>query len=484
MHKSSIAPSAIQTLFDSAANAASKGHAQWFTPVEWARVLSLPLNDYRPVITGLTCGNGQLLAGAVGGPEKQKTALLGCDIDSSALNGGPHTVSADVTRFYSLLCAVDWRADMFVLNPPWDLHWYREPLLKLAESECPAVREAFAAHDGRTSRDTIDSTIATLCLALDRSSVLGEGFLIGNEATLQRLLFAKDAPHRSLMEHIWAHIAVEGNICFEKAIRSDLWPSARIGTDFKTGVIWFARGHAQGPLFNQSLTNADFKPDDKDLPGRVRRVCQRLKEDRISHRHGPHAAIYLHTKTTQELWQAAREEQLRVDGSGKLPPFNIWFDESTGVIRTYLNLFDSASGRVDKTAAAALHALNGRQPIQLVVQRSQRKALEDAVKPDSPWRVDPLLQAAVESAITEYNRVRAPLYPLPKIQRLGYLDEQDDILCSKDLADSRWPIADGEQRVEVASLTSTPNFHLLYFALARNIPSVRRPWPPNAPAPR
>src|SRR6202021_2741904 len=84
----------------------------------------------------------------------------------------------------------------------------------------------------------------------------------------------------------------------------------------------------------------------------------------------------------------------------------------------------------------------GRQPIQRVGQRSQRKALEDAVgvggrqqsgRPQGLWRVDPELQRAVETAIAEYNRVRAPLYPLPKIQRLGYLDEQDDILCYKTL---------------------------------------------------
>jgi hypothetical protein len=200
MLKSSIAPSAIQTLFDSAANAAEKGQAQWFTPIEWARVLSLPLNDYRPVITNITCGNGQLLRGAVGGPQKQKSVLLGCDIDSS-LDGGPHTVSADITRFYPLLCSVNWQADLFVLNPPWDLHWYRSNLDQtLSDSNCPAVRDAFTAHDGRTSRDTIDSTVATLCMALDRSSAFGEGFLIGNEATLQRLLFTKHAPHAALAQ--------------------------------------------------------------------------------------------------------------------------------------------------------------------------------------------------------------------------------------------------------------------------------------------
>jgi hypothetical protein len=440
MHKSSIAPSAIQTLFDSAANAVDKGQAQWFTPVEWARVLSLPLNDYRPVIADLTCGNGQLLAGSlrtatVKIDAKPRTGL-GCDLEPNLGLASPspmpqilsaNFVTADVTRFYPLLCAVDWQCDTFVLNPPWDLHWYREPLAKMAESECSNVREAFAAHDGRTSHNTIDSTIATLCIALDRSSSFGEGLLIGNESTLQRLLFVNDAPHRSLVEHIWAHIAIEGNICSDKTGQS--------GTDFRTGIIWFARGHSRGPSFNQTLMRTDIKPDDKDLLGLVRRVCAELKSNRLTRRNGPEAASYLHTKDTQELWQAAREEHSRLNGNGDRPQnsFNIWFDESAGIIRTHLNLFDTISGRVDKSAAAALHALNGRQPIQLVVQRSQRQALLDAVKVDSPWRVDPALQRAVETAIVEYNRVRAPLYPLPKIQRLGYLDEHDDILCCKPL---------------------------------------------------
>jgi len=438
MLKSSIAPSAIQTLFDSAANAAVKGQAQWFTPVEWARVLSLPLNDYRPVITDLTCGNGHLLWGSRLKVESSKLALLGCDLDKPATCNPQletHFVSADITRFYPLLCSVNWRADMFVLNPPWDLHWYRANLdlapAKLSDSECPAVRDAFAAHDGRTSHDTIDSTIATLCMALDRSSAFGEGFLIGNEATLQRLLFAKNAPHAVLAHHVWAHITIEGNICSTKGGLS--------GTDFHTGVIWFARDHTCGPGFEQTLSVSDIKPDDKDLLGLAGRVCARIQRERTSHRRGAWAAAYLHTENTTELWLAAREEQLRLDGASEHPPFNVWFDAKAGVIRTHLNLFDTASGRVDKAQAAALHALNGRQPIQLVVQRSQRQALLDAVKggpTGTVWLVDPALQAAVESAIKEYNRVRAPLYPLPKIQRLGYLDEQDDILCCKSFGNS------------------------------------------------
>jgi hypothetical protein len=57
-------------------------------------------------------------------------------------------------------------------------------------------------HCGRTARDTIDSTIVTLCVALDRSSTFGEGLFIGNEATLQRPLFAPNAPHRAYFAYL------------------------------------------------------------------------------------------------------------------------------------------------------------------------------------------------------------------------------------------------------------------------------------------
>jgi len=305
MNKSSVAASAVQTLFDSAANAANKGQAQWFTPVEWARVLSLPLNDYRPVITDLTCGNGQLLAGA-----SQKSVLLGCEIEP--LHQNEHFVTGDITRFYSLLCSVNWKCDSFVLNPPWDLHWYREPLSKLADSECPAVREAFAAHDGRTSRDTIDSTVATLCMALDRSSSFGEGLLIGNESTLQRPLFSPQAPHRALVTHIWAHLIIPGNIC-------------KAG-DFQTGVIYFARGHDSGPQATHRLAAGSLELAAETLTEWKRR--------RYTLREGPEAASYLKTNDTETLWQAAREEQIRADGLSHSPLFNIWLDTDTSTIRT------------------------------------------------------------------------------------------------------------------------------------------------------
>ena len=195
-----IAPANLQAVLDSAANAVHKGQAAYFTPTSWAEALALPLPAYRPVMVDLTCGNGQLLAGAAAPGTFHR---LGCDIEAQAglQDNGPQTTSpesgspvvsspvvrfieADVTLLASYLQRANWMADCFVLNFPFDHHWYRDRLAFLGESNCRAVAMAFNRHDGRTSKDTIDSTVAGLCLALDRSSPWGEGYIIANHNTV------------------------------------------------------------------------------------------------------------------------------------------------------------------------------------------------------------------------------------------------------------------------------------------------------------
>ena len=223
MQQTRINPLIHQELLESAANGAAKGQAQYYTPVEWAVILGLPLPRHRSHVVDLTAGNGQLMAGITRGRH------LGCDIDPVVRKSGVQAVTGDITRFHSLLSEVQFKADLFALNPPWDLHWHRDRLSGLAASPIRAVADAFAAHDVRTGRDTIDSTIASICLALQFCSLYGEGLVIANEATLQRLIFGPQAPHRALLNHIWAHLTIAGNIC-----QSNDGP-----TDFRTGIIYF-----------------------------------------------------------------------------------------------------------------------------------------------------------------------------------------------------------------------------------------------------
>jgi len=441
--RSGINSAVLQEHLESASNAAVKGQAQWHTPSAWAAALALALPVYRPVIVDLTCGSGALLSSVAG---KSTRHLLGCEIEptpaargesghrldaDTASGARTNFVQADVTKFYPLLRDVNWQADLFALNPPWDLHWYRERLQALAESDCAAVRAAFVAHDGRTQRDTIDSTIATLCLALDRCSHYGEGFLIANEATLQRLIFGGNAPHAALRSHIWAHLVVAGNIC----------ETHRRGTEtqnFQTGVIYFARTHNRGIINN----SASQRLSGENSIGDAQRICAGLFKQRLLLRKGAEIATFAggHTADSAELWNAAREEwslRTATDAAKPAAQFNIYLD-ADGALKTNLSLFETASGRVNKSEAARLFALNGRHPMQLVVQRAERRELERAVfGPNgdgrSPWRVAPAVMEAVASAIAQYNAVRAPLVPLSKIQRLGYLDESDQILCLKNL---------------------------------------------------
>ena len=141
------------------------------------------------------------------------TSLLGSDIDPCRIAQWevpkedpekkvkrksfiPPTVqklTQDLTLLAPMLKEIQFAGDLFSLNPPWRLFWHRERLTHLLQSKCNAVQQAMAAKEdinaGGCPTDCIDSTIATLAIALDLCTVYGEGFLIANDATLQRLLF-------------------------------------------------------------------------------------------------------------------------------------------------------------------------------------------------------------------------------------------------------------------------------------------------------
>lgn len=409
MQKTRINPNIYQELLESAPNAGAKGQAQYYTPGDWATVLGLPLPKYRPCIVDLTAGNGQFMAGVA----YRGSDTCGCDIDPAAVaNAGPNAVAADITRFHPLLGEVKFEADLFVLNPPWDMHWHRDRLTALADSSCRAVADAYAAHDGRTGKDTIDSTIVTICLALHYGSVYGEGVCVANESSLQRLIFAPGAPHSALKNHIWAHMVVDGNFC---------QPAAKGGDEvsFKTGVIWFARAPQSGSPVHLAC------PD----MAAAKVACQQLQRDRIKLRRGAEVnEDYASTPETRTLWQAAADEWALRTATNKKPMWNLYLNMD-GTIQTNLSLFDEHSGRIPKGEVVRLFALNGKQPMSLVIQKNERKELERAAFGDT-WRVAPAVQQAVRLALKEYDAVRAPIRPLNKIQRLGFLDEYDNIQCA------------------------------------------------------
>ena len=426
-----IAPANLQAVLDSAANAVFKGQAAWFTPATWADAFARALPSYRPVMVDLTCGNGQLLAGAAAPGTFHR---LGCDIealpsDPDQLMGAgfpARFIQADITQLARYLHRANWMADCFALNLPFDHHWYRDRLAFLGQSNCAAVEMAFNQHDGRTSKGTIDSTVAGLCLALDRCSPFGEGFIITNYATVERLIFAAGAPHAALEAHIWCRVTINGNICDLKPDTGD-----RSGNDFQTAVLYFARAHTSG--VNRAVTVSSLAEAAETLT--------QIGKARLSVRAGSVIRQYEggHTANTAALWDAIGLEW-RTDQNQNRPGdqrWNIWLN-ADGTLETNLTPFQEASEPIKKEQYVRLHALKGKHPMQLILQKAERKELERAVfgsngNGDSPWRVAPAVTEAVQAALAEYNAVRSPLYPLSQIQRLGYLDDNDDVLCLKDL---------------------------------------------------
>lgn len=443
MQGSKINPAIIQQMLESSPNAAEKGQSQFFTPFDFAQTAAGPLPKLRPSVCDLNCGAGHLVQASANGSTE---LLLGNDIDPNpgkitdedrglkvedghTAPGHPpaatlhprlclrylHRLTSDLTRLYPLLVEIDFKADLFVLNPPWRLWWYRDRLKDLAASDLPAVRDAFskmedAAHKKGTEDGTIDSTIATLLIALDRCSHLGEGMLIANNATLERLLFTPGAPHAAIAQHIWGHVVIPGNPM--TGIDDCLWEKndGQPGSGFHTGILYFARDHHTGPTKYTRLENVQRI----DRMGSELRYLQQRREG-------------LDTDWT------ALKDQIALSSTLNPPPsaFNLWLGPG-GRIRTNLSVFQKKSVKVDKKEAERLFALQGRAPMELVLQRAQRDDLLRTVR-HPLWRVDPELIAAVELAVREYHSKRAPLYPLSDIQRLGYLDEQDTIECRKDL---------------------------------------------------
>jgi hypothetical protein len=455
---SGIRASSVQAMLESASNAADKGQSQFETPVEAGKALCQLLPRWRQTIVDLTCGSGNLLyAAEVPKVKPEKGAfiyradgtmgdhtdnLLGCDIDDCSgmkAAGRRHItrVVADVTKFSQLLDEVQWRCDLSLWNPPFGLHFYKENLSYLANSPLENVRDAFNAHDSHAGRDKIDSTIAAICMALHFHSDRGESFLIANHATIQRLIYAPNAPHSTLQNHVWAYLTFAGNLMTN--IKDCNFNHE---DEFKTAVLYFARGHYSGidqVRHFETLEHFKAVSTEEKTNWRHKRNGMSVNSD------------YNYCRDTKPLFEAAKDEWAVRTKTSRHPHYNIWTGED-GKIQTNLSLFESSSVKVDKELAKRLFELNDQSPLALVLQSEQRKALLWAVN-SGIWRVDPKLPELVAKCVRDYHAVRAPLQPLPPIQAMGYLDEENFIVCKRDMRRGSETLFFAGQRYELSTKT-------------------------------
>lgn len=402
----------LQEVLDAGTNAARVGRQQFFTPLEIARPLMIPLPRKQGNFVDFTMGDGALLTAS------NALTLFGCDIDSRLARkpdnalGDWSCINADLTNLYPLLHEIDWRFDLCGLNPPFSVQWHNDRLAALIQSQSDAVADTFAS---QSSRPTIDSVLATLLIALDRMTPKGEGYLICSQAKADAIM------QLPIGQHVWTRLVLEQAAFFKDAHPMNL------------AVLYFARDHFQ-PSGTEPLTLSVTGTPEFDVERWKLEVGRSLSipaTQRYVLRKGTSILnTYDFCPTTGTRWKAVAEEirRERTEADAERQ-WNIWLEK--GVIHRHLTPFQKHSVRIPKARAMALDRLHGQSPLALVVQRDSRCELLAAVH--SPiWRVQPELVTAVEHAVAAYNSHRAPLYRLNEVQRLGYLDEEDTILCKLD----------------------------------------------------
>lgn len=407
----------LQELLDSATNADQIGGQQFYTPPEYAKAFAIALNPIPGVAIDFEMGAGNLLSALESDP-KRTIAKLGVDIDErvrkpAGAEGNWQTMRGDVTRLYPLWHDVEMFADTVAINPPFSLRWHSDRLMDLTRSRLPAVARAAAE---ALRKPTIDSTLASLLIALDRLSHRGEGFMVCNENTAKRFLGDPDLginaqgtsiPTAALRRHVWLWLTVPGSF-FDNVL-----------TEMPVAVLYFASGHqSEQPLH---LTAADTSLVS------IRNCLSMAALQRDTLRRG--MKVFYEgdaARGSTSAFEAAKGEYACLYGE-RARPYNIWLDEN-GCIQRHLTNYQRSSRKVDSTQVSRLNAIAGQRPMAMVVQKATRTALLSVVRSDI-WKVEPSLLAKVEESIAEYNSVRAPFYPLNDVQRLGYLDEEDSISC-------------------------------------------------------
>jgi hypothetical protein len=399
----------LGTFLDSATNALDKGQQQFFTPRTLAEALFTPLARAHTCILDPNHGSAALL-NASGMAHR-----YGLDIDHRSIKqpkqDNPdvtwNLTQADFTRWFPIAKEINFQADLIALNPPFSLRWHADRLAALEDSDKPNVRHAFK--EWRSSNRTIDSTAASLLCAIDMLSASGEGFMICNADTASRLLGhpGEDAKS-SARNNVWCWLQIPG-LTFENQ-----------HTQFDVAVLYFSASHGQrnddAPLFLAAPSGEADTVRQTLLTAKTSRPYaykgRSLDSEYLSNQH-----------SMDEAWHAIREEYAKRH-LDKQREHHIWISEESGRIRTQLDTFSQL--KLDASIVEELQELRGKRPSQLVVQQAGRIALQSAIN-SGIWSVDPKLIEAVESAIREYNAVRAPFYTPNPTLSLGWIDEVDSL---------------------------------------------------------
>jgi len=379
---------------------------KYFTPEPWATALGAAWPEYRKTLTDLHCGNGQLMRGLSNDTTRE---VMGNDLDPTATLGGPVTWSkshpgmiapitncshGDILDLYPLLLETETRFDLLALNPPFSLNW---PVELLPEPLCK----------GLTGK-TVDSTHATLRMMPTLLTEKGEGMLIANQSTLERIY--QEHPTDFASAWLWASIP---------SFYPGVDPSTRIGVLYFSGTPRPVGGFDARDLVHQALR-----------PKTVQDLAVALETLRYKYFKGTCISEpWESTSGVSRTFLACTEEmERRRDPSASR--CNVTLDIS-GRLRTWVSAFQERTHTIPSDLADFLRSINRKHPLELTLQRGARQALQHVID-CGIWSIDPLADDTLRQAISNYDRERAPLTPVSDVQRIGWIDDAEELLCEKD----------------------------------------------------
>jgi SNF2 family DNA or RNA helicase/predicted RNA methylase len=393
MKKNKITASNLAALAASP-DAANKGTQQYTTPPDWAEAIAIPLTYCRPCITDLHCADGSLPLAAANDTTK---FILGHDIDTNA-KIKPHpdhkiartVIHNDIINTFHHLLSTNTQFDLLTLNPPFSLRW---PIDKLPTLKKPGEKSTH-----------IKSTLATIRMATQLLSDRGEGYIIANTDTIARL----EKSNPTDFKHVWLSVTTPS-----------FYPG--VSKELSITILYFAKQHINSniPFPHEDLAIAD-------LDYFTNKLCLFRKTYRKKSM-GINDDYNAQHNFTNKQWLAIKQEVDTTHKRRAARP-NITLNPD-GTINAYLTSYQKIDTKITKKDANALIGISGTHPFTLIVQKSTRSALQGIIS-SGVWTISPNANKAISAAISQYHQGRTSLSPLNPIQQLGWIDEQDKIICT------------------------------------------------------
>lgn len=358
-----------------------KGLQQYFTPENVAKFVA-KVFGYEVAVVDLTAGDGGLLSGF------SMSNRYGVEIDpEQATKGYYKAIVGDIQKVYPLFRELGFKADTIAINPPFGLTWLDE------------------------QGEKINSTLLCYRYAIDLLASFGQGVMIcGWERYLREVC--------KMDESKYIYAVVRCDDMFENA-------------DIPVAICFFSKHEVEKPVCYES---------DREGLLELLDPIKDIRDNSLGY-----ISIYTldSTRTAMDdLWKVVREEyRQRYIRKTKEASHSIAL--KGGKLAVSLTPYQQVAlknrsilyniRRLNKQAVSYF-ALNAKEWVELL-----RYEEEGALT------ICPVLKAKVEEILAVMKKQLCPLYPIKPQQRLGFLDNVNEILCTKSYQGEDYSIEAGEK---------------------------------------